>query len=244
MSWCARDEVSRRVEGNAGELAAVAGHEGGLCRRLCGYLLRMLPPKHLVQLQLETDRQAVGEYPVGQLFRRQRALHGREQHRAAPAQPVFGDDAAGPVVVVPVGAMTIFSSSSARSRSKVVPQVAVEPRPILRLGSMIRDTRGRRRRWAARRRFQRDIQSQRRTASSQRGRQFFCASGFATGDADGACRGGFGHTSTMRRGVPPVNAYSVSPGASAAGSQPDEDGGQADARAFTLQRVKISLTRT
>src|SRR2546428_11269999 len=60
-------------------------------------------PDVLVDLELEADRQVIGQDPFGQPARVEDTVHGRQQNTAPVGQTVTRDHLPGPVVVGPVG---------------------------------------------------------------------------------------------------------------------------------------------
>src|SRR5881628_3234839 len=59
-------------------------------------------PDVLVDLELQTDRQAIGQDPFRQPARVEDAVHGRQQHAAPVGETMTRDDLPGPVVIGPV----------------------------------------------------------------------------------------------------------------------------------------------
>ena len=57
-------------------------------------------PQQLVQLQQHPDRQAVAQYPFGQMRGIQRAVRRRKQHCAFLGQPMLRQDLLCPLVIV------------------------------------------------------------------------------------------------------------------------------------------------
>src|SRR2546428_164478 len=60
-------------------------------------------PDVLVDLELQADRQAIGQDPFSQPPRVENAVHGGQQHAAAGGETMTRDDLPGPVVVGTVG---------------------------------------------------------------------------------------------------------------------------------------------
>src|SRR5256712_31982 len=88
LSRTAARWVSPGFRSMAGVRVSDAAHVGG--------------PDVLVDLELQTDRQAIGQDPFRQPARLEDAVHGRQQHAAPVGETMTRDDLPGPVVIGPV----------------------------------------------------------------------------------------------------------------------------------------------